>query len=115
MVCDKGSPSNCKITKINAPGYSAGIVLRVDNGRRIRRSTENDSCPKGFKIWSPRSKSDWNIVYNAKTMGLGVSNGVSKIETQFRTPSKAVFDNYAPGPRRKASAPPVWWKVALTA
>merc|ERR1712187_610447 len=63
--CGPGSPSNCKISQISVPGYSPGQLVRVDNGRRVRRSTEADSCPTGWKIWSPRNKNDWTIVYNA--------------------------------------------------
>merc|ERR1712187_525840 len=64
-ICGPSSPSNCKVTKLDVPGYSAGLVVRVDNGRAVRRSTEKHSCPKGFKIWSPRNKNDFTAVYNA--------------------------------------------------
>merc|ERR1711934_1353201 len=40
-------------------------LVRVHNGRRIRKSTEAHSCPNGYKVWSPRNKNDWTIVYNA--------------------------------------------------
>merc|ERR1712113_1351616 len=63
--CGPSSPSNCKVTKLDVPGYSAGVVVRVDNGRAVRRSTEKHSCPTGFKIWSPRNKNDFTAVYNA--------------------------------------------------
>merc|ERR1712187_548228 len=61
-ICGPSSPSNCKVTKLDVPGYSAGLVVRVDNGRAVRRSTEKHSCPKGFKIWSPRNKNDFTTV-----------------------------------------------------
>ena len=63
--CAKDSPSSCKITEISVPGYSAGGLLRVSGGKRIHRSTDANSCPSGWKIWSPRNKKDWTIVYNA--------------------------------------------------
>merc|ERR1712176_713926 len=72
LNCGPSSPSNCKITKLNVPGYSAGLVVRVDNGRAVRRSTEKHSCPTGFKIWSPRNKNDFTAVYNA--MGKNINN-----------------------------------------
>merc|ERR1719261_2354120 len=63
--CRSGSPGNCKLTNIHVPGYSPGALVRIHNGRRIRKSTETHSCPVGYKVWSPRNKNDWTIVYNA--------------------------------------------------
>merc|ERR1711881_312811 len=65
LKCRSGSASNCKVSVISTPKYSAGNILRIHNGRRVRRSTETDSCPNGYKIWSPRNKNDWTIVFNA--------------------------------------------------
>merc|ERR1712048_71398 len=31
-----------------------------------------DSCPAGFKLWSPRNKNDWTIIFNA--MGKNINN-----------------------------------------
>jgi len=70
--CGPGSASNCKVTKVSVKGYSAGDLYRVDNGRQVRRSTETDSCPSGYKIWSPRNKNDWTLVYNA--LGKNIKN-----------------------------------------
>ena len=70
--CRKGSPSNCKVTNIPVKGYSAGQLVKISNGRRVRKSTEKNSCPDGYKIWSPRNKNDWTIVYNA--MGKNINN-----------------------------------------
>jgi len=41
------------------------MLVKVENGIKVSKSTEKHSCPKGFKIWSPRSKKDWTLVYNA--------------------------------------------------
>merc|ERR1712139_153033 len=72
LKCGPGSASNCKVSVISTPKYSAGNILRIHNGRRVRKSTETDSCPKGYKIWSPRNKNDWTVVYNA--MKKSISN-----------------------------------------
>merc|ERR1711981_176654 len=64
LKCRSGSASNCKTSTIKTPKYSAGNLVRIHNGRRVRKSTETDSCPNGYKIWSPRNKNDWTIVYN---------------------------------------------------
>ena len=53
-------------------GYSAGNVIRVSNGLKVFKSTEKNSCPSGWKIWSPRNKNDWTIVYNA--LGKNINN-----------------------------------------
>ena len=70
--CRKGSAGNCKVTNLPVKGYSAGQLVKISNGRRVRKSTEKNSCPDGFKIWSPRNKNDWTIVYNA--MGKNINN-----------------------------------------
>merc|ERR1712019_43772 len=72
LTCKKGSPSNCKVNAVPVPGYSAGKIVRVSNGRRIKKSTEADSCPPGMKIWSPRNKNDFTLVYNA--LGKNINN-----------------------------------------
>merc|ERR1712032_1570772 len=72
LKCASGSSGSCKITPLKTPGYSAGLVVRVSNGIRVRKSTEKNSCPDGFKIWSPRNKNDWIKVYNA--MGKNINN-----------------------------------------
>lgn len=64
-ICPAGSPSDCRLTIINQSGYSAKDLIRVYNGRKVQRSTDKHSCPADYKIWSPRSKADWTIVYNA--------------------------------------------------
>ena len=39
--------------------------MMVANGLKVSKSTQKNSCPTGWKIWSPRNKNDWTIVYNA--------------------------------------------------
>ena len=70
VKCADGSLGKCEVTIISVPGYSAGGLLKITNGLKVRKSTEPNSCPSGWKIWSPRNKNDWTLVYNAlgKTM-----------------------------------------------
>jgi len=71
--CGPGSSGSCRVEVLNnVVGYSAGKVLRIRNGRGVRRSTDKSSCPTGWKIWSPRNKNDWIKVYNA--MGKNINN-----------------------------------------
>ena len=46
--------------------------MRISNGLKVSKSTDKNSCPSGWKIWSPRNKNDWTIVYNA--MGKNLKN-----------------------------------------
>ena len=70
--CRPGSSSSCVATPVtNAKGYSAGQVVRIINGVRINRADDENSCPTGYKIWSPRNKKDWTIVYNALGQNIG--------------------------------------------
>ena len=65
LKCAPGSPTACKVEDMKVTGYSAGAVVKVTGGNKVKKSTEADSCPTGWKIWSPRNKNDWTIVYNA--------------------------------------------------
>ena len=54
-------------------GYSVpGGLLQITNGLKVSQSNHKDSCPAGWKIWSPRNKQDWTAVYNA--MGNNIKN-----------------------------------------
>ena len=64
-LCKAGSSASCTATRIKLSGYSAGNLVLIKNGLRIKKSVEKHSCPKGYKIWSPRNKADWTVVYNA--------------------------------------------------
>merc|ERR1712151_543475 len=43
LKCATGSPSNCKVTDLSTKvkGYSAGKLVRVDNGKSVKKSTES--------------------------------------------------------------------------
>jgi hypothetical protein len=62
----RGSPSSCKCTKVNLAGpYSAGALIRCTHCLAVRKTTQKNSCPAGTKIFSPRSKKDWETVMNS--------------------------------------------------
>ena len=75
-ACRKDSPKGCRAVGFSAPGYSSGALLKIHGGHEVSKSTDLHSCPEGFKIWSPRTKKDWTIVYNA--MGKDKTNYPSK-------------------------------------
>jgi len=59
----KGSPRSCHCTKVLLTGkYSAGSLVKCENCRSTRRSRDVNSCPKGMKIFSPASRSDWKVI-----------------------------------------------------
>ena len=69
--CGECSPLDCKASVVaNTAGYSAGPLVLVENGRDVHKSTEMNSCPDGYKIWSPRNKNDWEIVWRAMKQSL---------------------------------------------
>ena len=72
MQCRNGSPANCEIEIVSVKRYSTGSLVKVINGTEVRKSTEQSSCPVGWKIWSPRSKADWTAVY--KALGHNIHN-----------------------------------------
>merc|ERR1711981_521099 len=65
--CASGSPGGCTVSTVVPAyaGYSTGAVLRVYGGHQVYRSTDQHSCPSGFKIWAPRDKNDFTIVNDA--------------------------------------------------
>jgi len=55
-----GSPKGAKGQRIALNGiYSAGGIVKITNGLDVRRSMDKNSCPRGTKIFSPASRSDW--------------------------------------------------------
>ena len=73
MTCGPGSPPSCQATIVtNAKGYSAGQVVRITNGLRVYKADQKNSCPTGYKIWSPRNKHDWIIMYSS--LGQNIDN-----------------------------------------
>jgi len=54
------SPKGCKCKRVTMNGpFSPGPMVRCDNCLDVRRTTEENSCPEGTKIFSPRSAKDW--------------------------------------------------------
>ena len=106
QICPAGSPSDCRLTIINQSGYSAKDLIRVYNGHEVRRITDKHSCPADYKIWSPRSKADWAIVYNAMGQDIGnyPSNPYLIIDvTRSVTPSPYPDPSPNPNPCPSAS------------
>jgi hypothetical protein len=60
LTPNKGSPRSCKCRLLNlAQKYSAGKLVRCEQCLDVHKSTQKNSCPKGMKLFSPRSRSDW--------------------------------------------------------
>jgi hypothetical protein len=56
----KGSPKSCKCKRVTLNGpFSAGALVRCDNCWTVRRTTDKISCPRRTKLFSPRSRTDW--------------------------------------------------------
>lgn len=88
----KASPVNCTGTVVpGTDGYSAGQIVRIRDGMQVSRSTDKDSCPPGYKIWSPRNQKDWKIVWNA--LGKSKNNYPNNTVIDVTHP----YDNYCPG------------------
>ena len=61
--CSPGSPVACTVTPVALQGpYFAGKLVKVTGGLKVYRSTQKNSCPPGWKIWSPSSRQDWATV-----------------------------------------------------
>jgi len=56
-----GSPAGCKCQRVTMNGpFSPGALVKCAKCHDVYRSNDKDSCPEGTKIFSPRTRSDWN-------------------------------------------------------
>lgn len=61
--CSDGSSSRCQSTEVTLRGtFSPGGLVHIRNGLTIRKSSDKNSCPLGWKLLSPRSREDWLTV-----------------------------------------------------
>jgi len=62
----KGSPESCKCTRLTLMGsYSAGALIKCTGCKDVFRSNDANSCPRGTKLFSPRSRNDWQVVMDS--------------------------------------------------
>jgi len=55
-----GSPTSCKCSPITlASPFSAGLLVKCEQCISVSRAQQKNSCPRGMKIFSPRSRQDW--------------------------------------------------------
>ena len=67
--CTEQSPGECKLEWIQLKAeYSAGMLVKVTNGMPTRKVTESNSCPLGWKIWSPQNKADMIAVRKSTSL-----------------------------------------------
>jgi len=63
-----GSPRGCVCKLVALTGkYSAGSLLKCVGCLRVSRSTQKNSCPRGTKLFSPRSRADWKTFIASAT------------------------------------------------
>jgi len=56
----RGSPSSCKCSPITlASAYSPGALAKCEQCISVSKAQQKNSCPRGMKIFSPRSRADW--------------------------------------------------------
>jgi len=55
-----GSPRGCLCEKVELTGrYTPGLLIKCKGCLDIRKATQKNSCPKGMKIFAPRTRADW--------------------------------------------------------
>jgi len=61
-----GSPSSCTCVQLTLKGtYSAGAITKCTECNQVYRSTDENSCPEGQKIFSPATKEDWQTFFDS--------------------------------------------------
>jgi len=55
-----GSPSSCKCERVTMNGpWTPGSLVKCSNCLDVSNSRAKNSCPSGTKLFSPRSRQDW--------------------------------------------------------
>jgi len=63
-----GSPTSCTCEKVEHEGeYSAELLIKCEKCLDVYKSTQQNSCPPGTKIFSPRSREDWRTFISVAT------------------------------------------------
>jgi len=61
-----GSPAGCSCPQVTLTGkFSGGVLLKCQGCLDVYRSLDQNSCPEGTKIFSPRGREDWNTFFNS--------------------------------------------------
>jgi len=108
-----GSPKTCKCRRVTMNGaYSAGPMVVCKNCLDVHMSTDKNSCPKGTKIFSPASRSDW-ATFLASAPALSAPNFIVDVtssqsgcvgcKTQAMNSGSSVFKSW------KTSDGSPWW------
>merc|ERR1719162_2356330 len=62
----KGSPKSCKCSPVTLSSrYSTGMLAKCEQCITVSKATQKNSCPRGMKIFSPRSRADWRTFINS--------------------------------------------------
>lgn len=61
-VCGTGAQKReCVSQRVNLAGpYSPGALVQVQHGVSTGKPSQANSCPAGWKVWSPRTKEDYD-------------------------------------------------------
>jgi hypothetical protein len=70
LMPKSGSPKSCKCRLLTLSGaYSAGKLVKCEQCLTVYKSNQKNSCPKGTKIFSPRTRQDWRtFIASAKPL-----------------------------------------------
>merc|ERR1719305_224742 len=61
-----GSPEGCMCEEVTLTGtYSPGYLLKCTGCTDVYKSNDANSCPEGTKIFSPRSREDWQTIFDS--------------------------------------------------
>merc|ERR1719337_692327 len=64
----KDPVGDCRCTSIVVSSeFSPGALLKCENCIDVFRSKDQNSCPAGTKLFSPRSRADWEAFINSAT------------------------------------------------
>jgi len=60
------NPDGCTCENVELTGtYSPGYLLKCTGCTSVSKSSQANSCPTGTKIFSPRSREDWETFFNS--------------------------------------------------
>lgn len=59
-----GAAGECVDVELDGP-YAPGGLKKCTNGLDVRRITDPNSCPEGWKIFAPESRDDWDTLFRS--------------------------------------------------
>jgi len=104
-----GSPGTCKCERVSMNGpWSPGSMVKCSNCLDVSNSKAKNSCPDGTKLFSPRSRQDWETFLKSASP-LRAPNWIVDVTRPFNgcVDCAIIIEKKAGDPTKDEPAPPM--------